>query len=533
MARRLRLPALAAALAACVASVAGCASGTPPATTALTPTFTYSYPLDVITDWDPATSYSNELVALQNVYESLTRYDPGTGTVKPQLATSWSSTAGGLTWTFHLREGVRFHDGNPVTAQAAKAAIARTIAAQGGAAYIWGAVSSIDTPDPHTLVFHLSYAAPMDVIASSDYGAYVYDTAPPGVKPGALKSWLEAAHDTGTGPYTVADWNQGQEAEVTLDAFPGYWGGWSGRHYRQVVFDHTPDVTTAWQTLETGDVDFRSQLNPELFKEATHFRALGTQATASLQNLIAFFNTAAGPLTDVRLRQAVQNAVDYDGLLAALHGSVGPAQGLIPSGLPGNDPALTRHQNLPLARKLLAEAGYGPGGRHLNLSLTYAQGDDAQQLFVTLLSSDLQALNITVDARPMQWNAQWAQAKATDPAHRQDILLMYWYADYASAYSWFVNLFHSAQPVSFNLSYLDDPVVDKEIDAIPQLTATDPAAERANYALLQRQLLEQDAAAAPLFVNTYQRVYASGITGYRDNPAYPDVVFVHDLEPSP
>jgi peptide/nickel transport system substrate-binding protein len=530
MARRLRLPALAAAVAACVA---GCASGTAPAKTALSPTFTYSYHLDVVTDWDPATSYSNELIALQNVYESLTRYDPATRKVAPRLASSWAASADGLTWTFRLRPGVRFHDGNPMTAQVAKAAIERTIAEQGGAAYIWGAVSSIDTPDPATLVFHLSYAAPMDVIASSDYGAYIYDTAPPGVKPGALKDWLEAGHDTGTGPYTVAGWNQGQEAEVQLDAFRGYWAGWQGRHYGRIVFNHTPDVTTAWQTAETGDVDFVAQLNPELFKEATHFHSLGTQATPSLQNLIAFFNTAAGPLADVRLRQAVQNAIDYDGLVAALHGGVSPAQGLIPSGLDGNDPKLTRHQNLPLARKLLAEAGYGRGGKHLTLTLTYAQGDDAQQLFVTLLSSELQDLNITLDAKPMQWNAQWAQAKATDPGHRQDILLMYWYADYASAYSWFINLFHSAQPVSFNLSYLDDPVVDKEIDAIPQLTATDPAAARADYALLQRQLLDQDAAAAPLFVDTYQRVYAGGITGYHDNPAYPDVVFVHDLEPSP
>ncbi|MCX4538950.1 ABC transporter substrate-binding protein (plasmid) [Streptomyces sp. NBC_00841] len=530
MARRLRLPTLAAAVALCVA---GCAGGTPQAATAFSPTFTYSYHRDVVTDWDPATSYSNELIVLQNVYESLTRYDPATRTVKPQLATSWASSADGRTWTFHLRRGVRFHDGAPVTAQAAKAAIERTVAAQGGAAYIWDAVSSIDTPDPATLAFHLSYAAPMDVIASSDYGAYIYDTTPPGVKPGALKNWLEAGHDTGTGPYTVAAWNQGQEAEVTLNASTGYWAGWSGRHYRQIVFNHTPDVTTAWQTMETGEVNFVAQLNPELFKEATHFRSLATQATPSLQNMIAFFNTAAGPLKDVRLRQAVQNAINYDGLLAALHGSVGPAQGLIPSGLPGNDPSLTRHQNLSLARKQLAEAGYGPGGKHLTLNLTYAQGDDAQQLLVTLLSSDLQGLNITLDARPMQWNAQWAQAKSADPAHRQDILLMYWYADYASAYGWFINLFHSAQPVSFNLSYLDDPVVDREIDAIPQLTATDPAAARANYALLQRQLLEQHAAAAPLFVNTYQRVYASGITGYRDNPAYPDVVFVYDLEPSP
>lgn len=527
-ARRLRLPTL---IAATALSVAGCAGMPPPSAAALTPTFTYSYSLDVITDWDPATSYSDEIIAMQNTYESLTRYDPATRTVEPMLATSWSKSADGRTWTFELRHGVTFHDGRTMTAQLAKAAIERTIALQGGAAYIWDPVSSISTPGPDTLVFHLGYAAPMDVITSSDFGAYIYDTAPPGVPASGLKKWLEAGHDTGTGPYTVASWQQGQEAEVQLDAYQDYWGGWKGRHYGRIVFNDTPDTTTAWQEMEAGDVSFVAQLNPELFKEARHVHGMQSSATPSLQNLIAFFNTAGGPLRDVRLRQAVQNAIDYDGLLAALKGSVGPAQGLVPAGLLGNDPSLRRHQNTVEARKLLAEAGYGPGRKHLTLSLTYAAGDNAQQLFVTLLSSELQSLNVSLNAKPMQWNAQWAQAKANNPDQRQDIFLMYWYPDYASAYSWFINLFHSASPIQFNLSYLDDPVVDREIDAIPQLTATSTVAAQADFEQLQQRLLDTEAVAAPLFTVTYQRVYADGIKGYTDNPAYPDVVFVHDLEP--
>ena len=121
--------------------------------------FTYDTTAPVMVDgWDPATEYSDGIIAMSNMYETLTRYDAATHTIEPLLATSWSSADNGLTWTFHLRHGVHFHTGRLMTAQAAKAAILRTIKLGGGAAYVWGAVKTIDTPDQYTLVFHLKYA---------------------------------------------------------------------------------------------------------------------------------------------------------------------------------------------------------------------------------------------------------------------------------------------------------------------------------------------------------------------------------------
>lgn len=127
-----------------------------------------------------------------------------------------------------------------MTAQAAKAAIERTIKLGGGASYIWGAVSSISTPSQYTLVFQLKYPSPLSLEASADYSAYIYDTAAAGS--GSLTNWLNAAHDAGTGPYELKTYNSGQEFEVILKTFPGYWGGWSGPHYRTVVFRVVPQV---------------------------------------------------------------------------------------------------------------------------------------------------------------------------------------------------------------------------------------------------------------------------------------------------
>ena len=112
------------------------------------PPFTYASQNSIVVDFDPATSYSNENIAMSNVYEQLTRYDAETKKVKPLLAESWKSERDGRRWTFTLREGVKFHTGRPLDAAAAKAAIERTIELKGGAAYIWDAVKSISDARP-------------------------------------------------------------------------------------------------------------------------------------------------------------------------------------------------------------------------------------------------------------------------------------------------------------------------------------------------------------------------------------------------
>ena len=146
-------------------------AGTKSATSSV---FTYDTYTQVMVDgWDPATEYSNGIIAMSNMYQTITHYNPVTHQVQPLLATSWTHTSDGLTWTFQLRHGVYFHTGRLMTAQAAKAAILRTKALNGGASYIWGAVKTIDAPSQYALVFHLSYPSPLALEASADYSAYI------------------------------------------------------------------------------------------------------------------------------------------------------------------------------------------------------------------------------------------------------------------------------------------------------------------------------------------------------------------------
>jgi peptide/nickel transport system substrate-binding protein len=492
-------------------------------------TFTRVSSYDAITDWDPAVANSNEGTAFNNIYETLTHYNLDTQEVEPALATTWKSSANGRKWTFTLREDVTFHTGNPATASVAAAAIQRTIDLGKGSAYIWSPVKAITAPDDTTLVFDLKYAADIPLIASAQLGAYIYDTSAAGSEKG-LAAFFADGKEAGTGPYKLADYSPGQQTELTLDRFDAYWGGWDGAHYSRVVYETVSDVNTAWQLLSTGEVDWVQTLTPQLFEQAESASNLETTETRSVANLLAFFNTQSGPLADERIRKALQVAIDYEGIIDTRKGAASEASGLVPPGLNGASDDLGLEQDLDEATDLLEQAGYGPNGKKLSLTMTYAAGDDAEQTVATIVTSTLKSLNVDLRAQAMDFGAQADMARG-NPDKRQDIFVMYWYPSYADPQTWFSDLFLHVDPPAFNFSYLDDPEVNEGIQAVQSQAATDPEEANDAYVALQERILESDAAAAPIFVQTYQRAYRAGIEGYVDNPVYTHATYVYDLTP--
>jgi len=505
--------------------LAGCTAEPPPeAVHAGTSTFVYVHNLGVVTDWDPASAGSGEGVALQNIYESLTVYNPLTQKAGPRLATTWRTSPDGRTWTFNLRAGVRFHSGRPLDAGAVKAALDRTIKSESESSAIWNAVEGIRAEGPLTVSFTLKYPAPLDLVASSGQGAYIYDTE---VAPD-LSGWLAVGRDAGSGPYTVQAWHQGERDELRLRAFDGYWGGWDRPRYRFIVFRVEPDARVAWEQLRDGEVSFVRRLGPRLHRAAGGVPGVKVRTVPSFRTAMLLFNTAAGPMADVRVRKAVQKAVDYEGVVDALDGAGVRASGIVPEGLFGHVVAPPPIQDLKGALHLLRQAGYGPGGRPLTLSLTYAEGDGDQRELVTRLAATLGRLNVTLSTKAMEWDRQWSRGKAGE----QDIFLMYWWPQqYADASSWFADVFRGGRPPVYNLTYLSDPATDRLIDSLPLLTATDRPTALKTYRRLQNRLLGGMAVAAVPWVVTYQRAYLDGVRGYADNPAYPDVAFVYNLRP--
>ncbi len=218
----------------------------------------YSSTIDT---WDPIASFSTEAAYLPNVYETLLKINkPGSAeTYTPVLAESWSVSDDRLSYTFNLRSGVKFHDGELMNAEAVKASI-DAVKDHGGAGFIWWAVDNVEVVDDLTVKFNLSTPQPIDLIASSMYAAYI-------VSPKALEGfaadenfWADGK-SYGTGPYMVESYTPDVEAVFTQN--PEYWGGWQDGQYEKVVASLVPEATTRQQMLEGGEVDLAERLPNE------------------------------------------------------------------------------------------------------------------------------------------------------------------------------------------------------------------------------------------------------------------------------
>jgi peptide/nickel transport system substrate-binding protein len=501
--------------AATAAPAATSASAQPSVLTIASPT---TFP-----DIDPSTSFSNDSAVTSNLYETLTRYNPpgSKDVLSPELATSWESSADSKTWTFHLRQGVKFHDGAPFNSAAVKFSIERTVKLNGGASFIWSAVKTIDTPDDNTVVFNLSDAQPLDLIASAGYAAWM-------ISPAAQDKdgkWFNAGHDAGTGPYTIESYDVGQR--IVLTRFNDYWGGWKDGQFSKVVLEVDEDPTVRQQKITSGDADWTYEIPIE------NLQALGSNSDVKVvtnpafQNLLGFFNNKKKPLDNAQVRQALSYSFPYDTYLkTAMGGYATQSRGPIPAGMYGSDPTLMQYTyDLDKAKSMLAAAGHPGGG--FNLTMTYATGDTAEEQAGELWKAELAKLGITLEVKPMSWEAQWGLAKG-NPAKAQDVFFMYWWPTYVTPYDFLFNMFHTeAQPL-FNMGYYYNAAFDKTIDAAQALAGSDKAKAETMFKDAATTLVN-DAPALFVFDQGNIHVVRADLKGYVDNPAYSHVVFAYEL----
>lgn len=486
--------------------------------------FTLAYPAG-FPDLDPATSFSNDGAVLANTYETLTRYIPARdgaeARVEPLLAESWEVSADGLSWTFHLRSGVTFHDGAELNADAVKKSIERTMTIAGGASFIWSPVTAIETPDPMTVVMKLSDPQPMDIIASAGFAAWIYS-------PNAVdkdNAWFNAGNNAGTGPYMVERYEPGQRAILTRNET--YWGGRPEASFDKVVFEITEDAVLAQSKVESGEADWSYGLAYENLEALKANPELAVVVNPSFETLFGMYNTRRAPLDNPKVRQALSLAFPYDDVISAGTAGLGVrAKGVVPPGIWGHDAdAPVPDTDLERARALLAEAGLAEGG--LELTMTYANGDSLESLAGELWKANLEQLGITLTLQPMAWEAQWQLAKS-DPAVAQDILVLLWWPTFITPYDYLFNLFHSEETPNFNLGYYSNPAFDQMIDAANILSGTDRPKAEAAFIAAQRLMIE-DAAAVFMMDRPNVHVIRSDIKGYIDNPAYGHVVFANEL----
>jgi peptide/nickel transport system substrate-binding protein len=491
-----------------------------------------------ITTWDPVASFSTESEYIANVYEQLLRINPPGSAERftPLLATSWESNTDGTEWTFHLRQNVKFHDGTPMDSAAVKKSIE---AAQdhAGASFIWLPLDTIEAPDASTVVFKLKYAAPVDLIASSLYGAWI-------VSPKALdaaaadKNYWNNGADAGTGPYTIDSYKPDQE--IVFKKFADYWGGWQPNQYDTVLVSIVPEATTQQQMFEAGDVDLMTRIPQEnyaSFKDNPQYTYL---EEPSFYNYIGFFNTTKKPLDDVKVRQALSYAIPYDDIIKIGAQGLGTqSRGPVPAGVwPWSKDVNQYTYDLEKAKALLKEAGH-EGGK-FSVNITYASENDTEAGFAPLIKDSFAQIGVDATLTPMEFTQQWALAKA-DPAKAQDMfLLLYWptYSDAGSDNLWSMFYGDPANKPSylnvtaFNLSYWMDDEYNKLLDAAIGETVSDATQSQADYVSAMNRLVDQ--APGVFFMDTKAVfIIPAHIGGFKYNLNYPFVhYFFYELHPA-
>jgi ABC-type dipeptide/oligopeptide/nickel transport system permease component/ABC-type transport system substrate-binding protein len=339
----------------------------------------------------PAAAISEALYG--NVYEGLVQFAPD-GSVLPCLAESWDVSADGLTYTFHLRGGVRFHDGSRFDAATAKFSLERALAADSSNPQKsrLQAIRSVEAIDERTLRLVLSRRSG-GLLQSLAWGSFVM------VGPATAAG--NGLRPVGTGPFRVAEWRRGDSLRLVRAG--GYWG--KPAQLTQVTFKFIADPTAAYAALMAGDLDaFDNYPAPESvaqFAADPRFRVF--VGPTEMETILAL-NNRRPPLDNLLVRRAIAHALDRRAILdGAMFGYGTPIGSHFPPRNPAYVDLTGRYpHDVARARELLAQAGVA-GGFAVTLKLpppSYARRSGE------IIASELAAVGIRVTILNLEW-AQW------------------------------------------------------------------------------------------------------------------------------
>ena len=522
---------------------------------------TYATNSEMVT-LDPSSEFSNSILLLPNVYETLTLWNPTTNIADPLLATAWTHSNDGLTWNFTLQQGVTFHDGTPFNATALKFSIDRTVYMNQGAAYIWyplagagayfavsGSAQPWTTPewtafvadsitivDANHVTFHLDYPAALDKIASSGYGAYMFSpNTPPTTAPGGnvtaqfdqQQTWFNKQyHDSGSGPYMINS-AQYSASYVVLDKYANYWGGWKAGQFDHAVIKVIPDQIQREQAVTSGAADITEDVLLQDIPTLQNNSAVKVLVTPSYRALYAFFNMQRSPTDNLSVRKALAYALPYQDMVNTVVKGLGTQSiGVVPPKMWGHAATLPPFpQDQTLAQQSHPTSPHPNGG--FTLTYTYVTGDLYEQKLAELWKSNLATLNITLNIQPMPWESQWALATG-NPSTAQQIFVMYWWPTYVTPYDFLYNMFSTASYAYFNLGYYNNTAFEDAINNASAEEATSPTTALTDYRSAQVMIYND---VPGVGVVDLKNLYLMGsrLTGFTDNPAYPLVVFFYQL----
>lgn len=460
---------------------------------------------------DPALANDqfSEAIVL-NVNRGLVELDPLTLEIRPAVADSWTISPDQRVYTFHLREGARFHNDRAITSRDVAYSFKRLLRkdtgsprrfllepVQGAREFTDGKspeVEGLSTPDDRTVVLHLTkpfapFLSELTMANAAILPQEVYDD------PG--KGYLRAP--VGCGPFRFSRWEQANFIELL--SYTGYYGGRPALD--RVIVRMIENRASALQeyvaggldcldeTPETTDTEMMQKVGKDIYK----YPFIGTGYIG--------LNLALPPFSgNPTLRKALNYAVDKKYLWEVLSpGGNTPANGIIPPGIPGHDPDLPGYpHDEAKARTLLAQAGY-PSGRGLPPISLWVNTSEDNRRIATQIQSDLEKIGVHITIREVDWGAYIAAVSGTPEKPGQAQMFRFgWYLDYPDADAILRPLLSSANwgPAG-NFGRYKNPEFDALVDRA--LSLTDPQERAALYRKAEKIAVMDDA--VWIFLNFY------------------------------
>jgi len=321
---------------------------------------------------DPANVTDGEsLNVTTNIFDTLIDYKEGNTDLQPGLAKSWDSSDDGLVWTFKLQEGVKFHDGTDFNAEAVVFNFNRWMDPNnqfhvgdfpyygymfggylGDAGHVIKQVTAVDT---YTVEFQLNFPQGpfLSNLAMSPFAI---------ASPAAIEKYGDklGENPVGTGPFVFDQWVRNDK--IVLKKNPNYYkAGYP--LLEQLIFKSIPDNSARFIALQSGDIDMMDGVNPDDVSLAETNKDLQVWLRPSMNVGYLAFNTEKAPFDNKLVRQALNMAVNKQGLIDAFYnGLAEPAKNPLPPSLWGyNDAIVDYEYNIDKAKQLLADAGYPNG----------------------------------------------------------------------------------------------------------------------------------------------------------------------------
>lgn len=344
-------------------------------------------------------------VVLGNIYESLVGRTPE-GEVFPVLAEDWEVSEDNLDYTFHMRDGLTFHDGSELTSTDVLASLEKA-SAEGSLnpdAKRLAAVDSIEAPDEQTVVITLS-EPDINLLDSLTTGAGV-------VIPSDNEVDL-ASETNGSGPYRVSQWVTG--STITLERVEDYWG--EPADNSEVVFHYFTDSTAAINALTSGEIDILTNATPEAVSRFEGNDAYDVVEGASTSWMTLGFNHDDEVLADADVRHAIRQAIDKEGLITTLGGQAVQVGSMVSPVDPWYEDFTAIDAYDPEGvQQLLAEAGQE------DLELTLKVADIYDTAMVEYVAAQLGAAGIDVAIETMEFST-WLEEVYTDKDYQMTIVL--------------------------------------------------------------------------------------------------------------